>query len=224
MLHDRVSIIWTGIALIGLGIGLGLAQWIGWETIGPLLVVVGGLAFFVVYVVSGFKEIGFVFAGTLLVLAGLFLFGFTLGFWEWGEMAELWPVFPSVVGVASLITYVVSGFKESGFVFVGVLTMLTGLFFFGFTLGSWQWEEMSTMWPAFPLIVGVAFFTLFVVDRKHELGVLGVGCVLVLVGGLGLVFTLNLIGVNLVNLWPLVLVTIGIGGLISGLRQMRSQE
>lgn len=224
MLRDKVSVIWTGIALIGLGIGLGLAQWIGWETVGPLLSLLGGVAFFVAYVVSGFKEIGFAFVGTLLVLVGLFLFGFTLGFWEWGAMADLWPAFPLVVGVAFLVAYVASGFRESGFVFAGVLTTLIGLFFFGFTMGSWQWEEMETLWPVFPLIVGVAFFALFVADRKHELGVLGVGCVLMLVGGLGLAFALNLIGVKLVNLWPLILVAIGIGGLIAGLRQIRSRE
>jgi hypothetical protein len=158
MSRDRSGVMTAGLALIGTGAVLLLAQWLGWDKIWPLFSLLGGLGFLAGYAVSGFKEEGFVFAGTVAVLIGLFFFGFTLDFWDWAEMAVLWPVFP--------------------------------------------------------LIGGVAFFVLFLADRKHDVGVLGVGCAAILVGEVGLAVTYGLLGSDIVKLWPLLLILMGLIGLV----------
>lgn len=168
MTRDRLGTVWGGLALIGLGVAFLLAQWLGWE--------------------------------------------------------QLWPVFPIFGGLAFLAGYVTSGFKESGLVFVGVGGVLVGLFFFGFTLGYWEWEAMAQLWPMFPLIGGVAFFALFLAERGRDLGTLGVGCAAVLVGLGGLAFTYDYIGGDIVKLWPLLIILVGLFALASGVRQMFRRE
>jgi len=165
---DKSSAVSLGAALIGVGIALLAAQWIGWDQIWPIFLVLGGLAAFVGYVATGFKESGLVFLGTGATLVGFFFFGFTLGYWEWGEMASLWPVFV--------------------------------------------------------LIAGVAFGALFLAERGRDIGTLGVGCVAFIVGLAGLAVTFGFVSTDIVKLWPLLLILLGFVGLIGGLRQWRSKR
>jgi hypothetical protein len=168
MSRDRSSSIVWGLVLIGVGIVLGLAMWIGWD--------------------------------------------------------KLWPVFPLMAGLGFLVGYVLSSFKEEGFVFIGTLAALLGLFFFGFTLGVWEWGDMSKLWPAFPLILGVAFLALFLADRKHDAGALGVGCAGVIVGIVGLAILYGYLGSEIVKLWPLLIILVGLIGLIGALSRMFRRE
>jgi len=168
MSRDRSGAIVGGLVLIGLGIVLGLATWIGWD--------------------------------------------------------KLWPVFPLMVGLGFLVGYAAGGFKEEGLVFIGTLSTLLGLFFFGFTLGVWEWGDMSKLWPVFPLIVGAAFCALFLADRKHDLGVLGVGCAGVIVGIVGLAILYGLLGSGIVKLWPLLIILVGLIGLVGALVRMFRRE
>ncbi len=84
-----------------------------------------------------------------------------------------------------------------------------GLFFFGFTLGYWEWADMSWLWPVFPVIGGVAFVALFFAERGKDAGTLGVGCAAFVVGIVGLAVTLGFLGKEIVRFWPLLLVTPG---------------
>jgi hypothetical protein len=137
---------------------------------------------------------------------------------------KVWPVFLLLGGLGFLVGYVASGFKEEGFVFVGTLAALVGLFFFGFTLGFWQWEDMSMLWPVFPLIGGVAFFAMFFAGRERDAGVLGVGCAAMLAGAVGLAVTYGVLGSAILKLWPLLLVMAGIIGLAGALLRLFGQE
>ncbi|MGD8623223.1 MAG: hypothetical protein PVF47_03790 [Anaerolineae bacterium] len=168
MSRDRLGIIWTGLGLIGLGVAFILAQYIGWD--------------------------------------------------------RIWPIFPLLGGLAFLGGYVASGFRESGFVFVGTGAVLIGLFFFGFSLGYWEWGQMSELWPAFPIIGGLAFGALFLAERGRDFGTLGVGCVAVLVGLAGLGVTLGYLGEEIWKLWPLLLILLGVIGLAGAFIRMLRRE
>jgi hypothetical protein len=164
MNRERLGAAWAGTSLIGLGIVLLLAQWIGWERIWPIFPLMGGLAFLVGYAVSGFADSGLVFVGTAATLVGVFLFGFTLGVWEWGDMAKLWPVFP--------------------------------------------------------LIGGLAFAALFLAEGTRNVGTLGVGCAAIIVGVVGLAITYGFAGAGIVKFWPLLLVLVGLISLVGALLQV----
>lgn len=80
--------------------------------------------------------------------------------------------------------------KDGGLAFLATGLILTGLFFFGFTLkpGLWEWGQMSKLWPVFPLIWGLAFVVDFLAERRkrRDMGGLGFGLVAMAFGGLAL--------------------------------------
>lgn len=161
MQRDRVGVVWAGLSLIGLGVAFLVASWVGWD--------------------------------------------------------KAWPIFPLFGGLTFLVGYFVGGRRDEGFVFLGTAAFLLGLFFFGFTLGYWEWGEMSVLWPVFPLIGGVALVALFLADRKHDAGLLAIGLVALVVGGAGLAYTHGRIGTDIVQYWPILLVLAGVVGLIGAL-------
>lgn len=168
MTKQQQTALWTGLGLIGFGVALILAQFIGWD--------------------------------------------------------QIWPLFPLLGGVAFLVGYVASGFRESGFVFVGLLATLLGLFFFGFSLGFWEWGNMRRLWPVFPLIAGIAFVALFVAERPRDAGPLGVGCAGIIVGVAGLGVTYGYVGASIWRLWPLLLILAGLIGLVAAFLQFLRRD
>lgn len=156
-------------------------------------------------------RLGSVWLGLTFIGLGVMLL---LGQWlGWGQ---LWPLFPLIGGLSFLVAYVLGGFRDAGLVFVGTAAVLVGLFFLGFTTGHWEWAEMERLWPVFPLIGGVAFCALFVAERARDLGTLTVGAVALVIGIAGLGITFGFLGKEVVKLWPLLLILIGLFGLASG--------
>lgn len=157
-------------------------------------------------------------AGLMLVGLGIVLFLTTVIGW-----AELWPIFPLFAGLALLVAYVVGGFRESSLVFLGTAAALVGLFFFGFSLGFWEWGDMSRLWPVFPIIGGVAFMALFLAERGRDVGGLAVGCAAIVVGGAGLAVTFGRIGTEIIQYWPLLLILVGVVSLVGALVRVLRQ-
>jgi hypothetical protein len=151
-----------------------------------------------------------IWLGLVLISLGIVFVMAQLIGWD-----AVWPVFIIAGGAVFLVRYAVTGFRESGLVFVGVAAVLVGLFFFGFTLGYWEWAEMSRLWPVFPIIGGIALVALFFAERGKDAGTLGVGCAAFLVGIVGLAVTLGYVGKEIVGLWPLLLVILGIISLVA---------
>jgi hypothetical protein len=130
----------------------------------------------------------------------------------------LWPAFVMLGGLL----------RDPGQVFVGVAGLLCGAFFFLFTLGlglplpglqeGIGWDDMARLWPAFPLIGGLAFLAQFAVDPKHDWGEFVVGVLAIVVGAVAFPFTLGLwpgdLGMALFKLWPLLLVVAGLATLL----------
>jgi hypothetical protein len=164
IMRDRIGAVWAGLGLVGLGVAFLLAQAFGW--------------------------------------------------------GRIWPIFPLIGGLAFLGSYVATGFTDGGLAFIGTAATLIGLFFFGFTLGVWEWANMARLWPAFPIIGGVAFVVLFLADRAHDLGVLGLGLSAIVVGGAGLAILYGYAGRNLVQWWPVLLILIGAISLLGAVVRM----
>jgi hypothetical protein len=158
--------------------------------------------------------------GTAVIGLGLVALGVVFLLAQWIGWSRIWPVFPVLGGLAFFGAYVSTGLRDGGFAFVGTLAVLVGLFFFGFSSGIWEWEEMSRLWPVFPFIGGVAFTVLFVAERRsRDVGTLGIGCAALIVGVVGLALTYGIVGRGIVRLWPLLLVLAGLFGLVSALWQ-----
>jgi len=156
--------------------------------------------------------------GIILILLGLFLLlqQFLPDFFGWGN---IWPIFPTLAGIAFLIGGLFSRNRDPGLLFVGTAVTLVGLFFFAFTFDLFEWADMGKLWPAFPVIGGLAFLALFFGSKSRDWSVAGVGCAAIAVGVIAFAFTLfslpgSLIDI-LVKLWPLGLIFIGLIGLAS---------
>ena len=156
--------------------------------------------------------------GIILILLGLFflLQQFAPGLFGWGN---IWPIFPTLGGLGFLAGWLFSQDRDPGLLFVGTAATLVGLFFFPFTFGLFEWADMGRLWPAFPVIGGLAFLALFAGGRFRDWGTAGVGCVAILVGLIAFGFTLlklpRALATTLVKLWPLGLIFIGLLALAS---------
>ena len=164
---------------------------------------------------------GVLWGGILLAAGSWFLLerlGVDLpNFWS-----ALWPLFPFMFGFAFLVTYVTSEEKDPGLVWPGTFGMLIGAFFFLFSLDIVEWDQMSELWPAFPLIVGLSFVATWFAGRCRKLQLLVPATINIAVGVVGLGFTLGLIDRRTLNtLWPLALVAIGLFMIARSLRPRR---
>jgi hypothetical protein len=158
------------------------------------------------------KQSGAVWTGLGLIGLGIaFLVAMAVG-WD-----RFWPIFPVLGGLAFLVAYVGSRFRDSGLVWVGVAATLVGLFLFGFTLEVWKWEQMAELWPIFPLIAGIAFIATFLAERARDWGTLGVGLAGIIVGLVGLAYTIGGLKSEIWRYWPALLILVGVLGLVTGL-------
>lgn len=159
----------------------------------------------------------------VLILLGVFFLLSNAGVFEDLDLDvdKLWPGFVVLGGLAFLLQFLVGGKRDPGLVFVGTAATLIGLFFFLFTLkvelpfefenlrGPIDWNDSEVLWPAYPLIGGVAFVMLAIFGRDR--GALGVGLVAIAVGVIAFSFTLGS-GEDLeqfARFWPVLLILIG---------------
>jgi hypothetical protein len=162
MQKSRRATVGLGLSLVGVGVALLLAQWVGWD--------------------------------------------------------RFWPIFPILGGPAFLAGYAASDPRDPGLAFLGTGALLVGLFFFGFSLGQWEWGEMARLWPIWPLIGGLTFLALFLAQgRSRDPGLLGFSLAALAVGVVGLLVTHGLVGREVIKYWPLLLVLMGVTGLLAGL-------
>jgi len=133
-------------------------------------------------------------------------------------IGDLWPIFPLGFGLACLVNYFVGGRREPGLVFTGVSSTLIGALFFAITLGPLEWGDLGRLWPLFALIGGLAFLAQWLA-QPSERGLLVPGLLGLLVGGVPLLFTLDLVdgavGEWALRLWPVALILLGLGLLAS---------
>lgn len=156
---ERVNAAVWGLILIAAGVwflldALGIPV-PGMHALWPIFPTVVGLGFFAGWLFSSDKAAayGLAIPGTINLLVGLFFFSFTLGFFEWGDMAFLWPVFPLIVGVAFIVAWAFSLFKEWGLLIPGGITGTVGLVGLAFTLGRADNAYLNLLAKGWPVLI-----------------------------------------------------------------------
>jgi len=96
-----------------------------------------------------------------LIFIGLFFLLQSFHIIHWDEM---WPLF--LMGIGCLLFFSALGKRDKGAVFPGTILILVGLFFFLWRYYDPHWF-MDELWPAFPFIVGFAFFVLFLFNPRE---------------------------------------------------------
>jgi len=161
----------------------------------------------------------------VFVLLGVYLLLDQLGIgipgWD-----VIWPVFPLAGGLAFLGGYLFGRQRDPGLVFVGTAAALVGVLFFFVTLGPLEYRDLGTWWPVFVLIGGVAFLAQWAAARFRDWGALFLALVALVVGGAGLIVTLQLLGPQtallLPRLWPAALILLGLMVLLRAMFGRRS--
>ena len=174
---------------------------------------------------------GTIIPGLILILVGVWFLASNLGVkLNLPSMDTMWPIFPLVVGLLFLSGYALNR-RDPGMLFIGLAATLIGAFFFLFTLrlplpitglqDGVRWDDMERLWPAFVVIGGLSFIALFLAERSRSWAVFSLGALGVIVGCVAFLFTLRVlsgdIGQRLVQLWPLLLVVVGLAALLQGL-------
>jgi len=168
---------------------------------------------------------GSIIGALFLIVLGAYLLlgemGIAIPSWE-----VIWPVFVFAGGLAFLANYLLGGRRDPGHVFLGVAAMLVGIVFFFVTFGPLEYGDLRTWWPVFVLIGGVAFLCQWIAAGFRDWGALFLGLVALVVGGVGLAITLQWLGPQtaqlLPQLWPLLVVLVGLMLLLRGLFGKRS--
>ncbi len=153
------------------------------------------------------------FPATFLIFLGLIFLLRSLHLLDW---SDAWPLI--LVGVGTMIFISGLGRTDKGAVFPGTVLILVGVFFFLWSrLHFSDSMDMDELWPIFPLIVGIAFFILFLLNPK-DWGTLVPGVILVLISVLFFLTNFGLLSTSkwahIGRLWPLVLIIIGLGLLL----------
>lgn len=155
---------------------------------------------------------GTTIAGIVLILLGIVFFVATQGVFDlnWGT---IWPVFPILAGVGILaIAFTAdTNAARSGLVIGGTIPLLVGAFFFAITLGLFQWGDMGTLWPVFPIIVGLAFLAAYFAGDREQPGLLWPAAIIGITGLVFLAITGTSVGYGVIaQLWPLLLIAAGV--------------
>jgi hypothetical protein len=155
----------------------------------------------------------------VLILIGVFFLLVNLGVLPKLSIAESWPGIVMFVGIMFWLGFIFSRGHDAGLAFVGTIITLIGAFFFLFTLhtfvpgyGSIQWGDQGRLWPAYPMIVGIAFVVLWIAQRFRDGGVLIPAAILLVVGLAGFSFTLGDVTPfrDIVRFWPALLIGLGL--------------
>jgi hypothetical protein len=104
---------------------------------------------------------------------------------------QIWPAFLVAFGLTMFARTSDTSSLGKESVFVGVGAILTGLFLLLFTLGTLEWRELALYWPAIPLIVGVAYFALYLARGMVDTGLLVPAFIVGGLGALAFPFTLG---------------------------------
>jgi len=169
-----------------------------------------------------------IISAVVIILVGLFFLLNNVGAFEDVELdlEKLWPGFVFLAGLAFWLQFFMDRARDPGLVLVGTAGVLLGLFFFLFTLnlelpfetenlsGPIDWDDSAYLWPAYPLIGGIAFVLMSLFSRKRD--ELGVGLVAMAVGIVAFPFTLGQSeGLEeLVKFWPVLLILLGVVSLL----------
>lgn len=159
---------------------------------------------------------GAILPGMILIILGLAFFLPQLGI---GESGDLWPAFILAPGLGFLALYFASDNRKkvAGLLIPGVITTLVSIFFFVLNYAGWQ--HMATLWPMFPLFVGISFYAFYLGSGRQDRGILIPANILLLVG----VVFLALSSYSY-KFWPIVLIGLGLIMIFFGKKDKQEEE
>jgi hypothetical protein len=88
-----------------------------------------------------------VWPGTFGMLIGTFFFLFSFGLFRWDQMGELWPVFPLIVGLSFVTTWLATNCKKVGLLVPATINLAVGIVGLGFTVGAIDRRTLNLLWP-----------------------------------------------------------------------------
>jgi hypothetical protein len=124
----------------------------------PAFILAPGLGFIAMWLTSKnkAKDAGLLIPGTIITLISAFFF--YLNWAGWSKMANLWPIFPLIVGIAFYKFFFASGRRDRGILVPANILLLVGLFFL--ILQSYTYK----LWPIILILLGI----LMIVAGKKE--------------------------------------------------------
>jgi hypothetical protein len=146
------------------------------------------------------KQRGELIPGTILIILGLLFLLPKLGI----NFGNLWPMFILAPGISFFVFYLFSNDRQKirGVLIPAVITTSIAVLFF--VLNFTSWEFLEKLWPFFPIFVALAFYVTYFSGQKDR-GLLVAANILSVTG---LVFlSINIFSVNL---WPLILILVGL--------------
>lgn len=139
-------------------------------------------------------------------------------------MYRLWPLAVIIGGLCSLGTGFAGDPRDAGAIWVGCMAALCGGLFLYITVGPREWGDLSWLWPAFPIIAGLAWVAAWLADLRH-LSNLVAGLLALIGGTVGFLHTSGRLSAahlrTVTSLWPLVLIVLGAGLTVQFLMQRR---
>lgn len=122
---------------------------------------------------------------------------------------HIWPAILIVSGVVMLRVF--QDRLNFGVVFAATWAILLGAFLTLFSLGVIDWGRMGTLWPAIPLVIGIALFAGGKVMAST--GGIVVGALVILMSATSFLYQYGIISERVaapfIRFWPLVLVLAG---------------
>jgi hypothetical protein len=171
------------------------------------------------------KNRGTVFLALILIILGSYLLLSELNP-ELPGWRSAWPIFPLAGGVALLIDFVCSPRRDADRVFLGTAATLVSAVLLLVTMGPLNYSDLTSWWPTFVIIGGIAFLAQWAARRFRDWDALFLGVVALTVGGAAFAVRLELLGPNtrelLPRLWPAILILAGLMALIRGLLERRT--
>lgn len=129
----------------------------------------------------------------------------------WFGWQELWPTLVFLIGLFLVRVYTRRNKPQQ--LFVGLLLLQFGAFFFLFTTGILSWEKMDVLWPTLPLMLGISLLALSLAG-EHTAPAVVFGLVVIIFATVAYLGETDVISPRLsgpfVRVWPLVLVLAGI--------------
>lgn len=187
----------------------------GFGQLWPVFLILGGVGFMVSF--FRHREAGVLIPGCGSLGLGLFFLAITVGPLRWSDLGDWWPIFPMIGGLAFITTFAFGREREPGLLVPGLGGFLVGCFFFLYTLGVLDWDDMGLHWPAFPLIGGLTFLGLWLADMR-KVGILIPAGLGIAVGVFGFIDTLwGISFLWLFDAWPIALILLGLIIIVRGL-------
>jgi len=126
---------------------------------------------------------GSLIGGLALIVLGVIFFAAEQGAFgfNWGT---IWPAFIILAGLAMLAMALIADNPRAraGWVLPGTIALLLGGFFLATTGGILSWSDQGTLWPIYPLSVGLGFLAAYLASGFTMPGFLIPGVILSIVG------------------------------------------